>query len=235
MSQLFARSEILLGEENMQKLHRAKVLVFGLGGVGGYAVEALARAGVGELHLVDNDTVSVTNRNRQLYALSSTVGRLKTEVAKERVLDINPDCKVRTYPVFYLPENADTFDFSKYDYVVDAVDTVTAKLEIAVRAHKASVPVISCMGTGNKLNGELFTVCDIQKTTVCPLARAMRRELKKRDVTSLKVVYSTEQPLTPSSTEEESGKRQTPGTVSFVPPIAGFLLAGEIIKDLIAK
>lgn len=231
----FSRTQLLLGEESTQRLKASRVAIFGIGGVGGYTAEALARAGVGTLDLVDSDSVSITNINRQLFATHSTVGRLKVEVAKERILDIYPDAVVNARPVFYTPETADQFDFSQYDYVVDAIDTVTGKLCLAERAFAAGTPIISCMGAGNKLDGTAFRVADISKTTICPLARVMRKELKKRGISHMKVVYSLEEALTPVGAEAEmaaTGKRQIPGSAPFIPGIAGLLLAGEVIKDL---
>ena len=236
MIEQFSRTQILLGEEAMEKLYRARVAVFGIGGVGGYTVEALARCGVGQLDLIDSDTVSVSNINRQILATHSTVGKLKVEVAKARVLDINPNCVVRTHPCFYLPDTADQFDFTEYDYIVDAIDTVTGKLQLVERAVAAGTPIICSMGTGNKLDPSAFQVADISKTSVCPLARIMRKELKKRGINHLKVVYSQEDALTPVGAEEEMkmlGKRQIPGSTAFVPGAAGLILAGEVIKDLI--
>lgn len=238
MNEAFSRTAMLLGEDGMAKLSRARVAVFGLGGVGGYVVEALARAGVGQLDLIDKDTVSVSNRNRQILATRRTVGMLKTEAAKERVLDINPDAVVRTYPVFYTPDTAGEFDFRQYDYIVDCIDTVTAKLQLVMQAREAGTPIICCMGTGNKLDPTQFQVADISKTTMCPLARVMRKELGKRGVKHLKVVYSQEEALHPTGWEEEAaaeGKRQIPGSVSFVPGAAGLILAGEVIKDLVKE
>lgn len=235
MKEQFFRTEMLLGAQAMERLQRARVAVFGLGGVGGYVVEALARGGIGELTLVDNDTVSLSNLNRQILATHSTVGLLKTEAAKRRVLDINPDCIVRTYDVFYTPETADQFDFREYDYIVDAIDTVTGKLQLVEQANGAGTPIISCMGTGNKLDASAFQVADISKTAMCPLARVMRKELGKRGIKHLKVVYSQEEAITPKGWEEEAaaiGKRQIPGSVSFVPGAAGLILAGEVIKDI---
>lgn len=231
----FSRFEMLVGTQSVEKLKRCHIAVFGLGGVGSFTVEALARCGVGELTLIDNDTISVTNINRQLFALHSTIGEKKTHVAMERVLDINPNCVVNIIDEFYLPENADNFFNLKYDYVIDAIDTVTSKLDLAVRCYQNSIPLISCMGTGNKLDASLFEICDINKTMTCPLCRVMRRELKERGVPRLKVVYSPEPVITPHSCgcEENSGKRQTPASVSFVPPVAGMLLAGEAVRDLI--
>jgi tRNA A37 threonylcarbamoyladenosine dehydratase len=231
----FSRTQLLLGEEAIRRLKASRVAVFGVGGVGGHAVDALARAGVGTLDLVDSDTISVTNINRQLLATHSSVGRLKVEVAKERILDIYPDAVVNTYPIFYTPETADQFDFTQYDYIVDAIDTVTGKLCLAERAFAVGTPIISCMGAGNKLDGTAFRVADISKTTICPLARVMRKELKKRGISHMKVVYSLEEALTPVGAEEEmaaTGKRQIPGSAPYIPGIAGMLLAGEVIKDL---
>ena len=232
----FSRAALLLGDTAIEKLSHARVALFGLGGVGGYALEALARAGVGELHLIDNDSFSLSNLNRQILATQKTVGRPKVEVAKERVLDINPQALVHTYPMFYTPDTKDQLDFSGFDYVIDAIDTVSGKLALIQQACEASVPVISCMGTGNKLDPTAFQVTDLSKTTMCPLARVMRRELGKRGIKHMKVVYSQEEPLTPVGWEEEAaalGKRQIPGSVSFVPGAAGLILAGEVIKDLI--
>lgn len=235
MKEQFFRTEMLLGEGAIERLQKAHVAVFGLGGVGGYVVEALARGGIGALTLVDNDTVSISNLNRQILATHSTVGMTKTEAAKRRVLDINPDCVVRTYNVFYTPETADAFDFREYDYIVDAIDTVTGKLQLVERANEAGTPIISCMGTGNKLDASAFQVADISKTSMCPLARVMRKELGKRGIRHLKVVYSQEEVMTPKGWEEEAaalGKRQIPGSVPFVPGTAGLILAGEVIKDI---
>ena len=236
MIEQFSRTEILLGAEAMEKLYKARVAVFGIGGVGGYTVEALARCGVGALDLIDSDTVSVSNINRQILATHSAVGKLKVDVAKARVLDINPDCDVKTYPCFYLPDTADRFDFTQYDYIVDCIDTVTGKLQLVERAVEAGTPIICSMGTGNKLDPAQFQVADISKTSMCPLARIMRKELKKRGIDHIKVVYSQEEALTPAVDEEElkrTGKRQIPGSVAFVPGAAGLVLAGEVIKDLI--
>ncbi len=232
------RTAMLLGEEAVDKLQKARVAIFGIGGVGGYTLEALARAGVGQLDLIDSDTVSRSNINRQILATQSTVGMSKVEAGKKRVLDINPDCVVRTWEIFYTPETADQFDFTRYDYIVDAIDTVTGKLMLIQRAHECGTPIISCMGTGNKLDASAFEVSDIAKTTMCPLARIVRKELGKRGIKHLKVVYSKEEALSPSGWEEEAkalGKRQIPGSVSFVPGAAGLILAGEVIKDLAAK
>ena len=235
MKEELLRTAMLLGEEAVEKLTKARVAVFGIGGVGGYTLEALARAGVGQLDLIDSDTVSLSNINRQILATHSTVGMLKVEAGKIRVLDINPDCIVRTWPIFYTPETADQFDFTQYDYIVDAIDTVTGKLQLVQRAQEAGTPIISSMGTGNKLDAAAFEVSDISKTSMCPLARIMRKELGKRGIKHLKVVYSKEEALSPTGWEEEAkmlGKRQIPGSVSFVPGTAGLILAGEVIKDL---
>lgn len=228
------RTAMLLGETGLEKLKGARVAVFGVGGVGGQTAEALARAGVGTIDLYDNDTVSLSNINRQIIALHSTVGRPKVEVMRERILDINPDCDVHAYQIFYLPENADAYPLERYDYIADAIDTVSAKIELAVRARAAGVPLISSMGTGNKLDPTRFCVTDLAKTEGCPLARVMRRELKARGITHLKVVYSTE-PVAPLLYEPPIAKeerRRPPASLSFVPPVAGLILAGEIIKDL---
>ena len=236
MIEQFSRTQLLLGKEAMEKLYKARVAIFGIGGVGGYTVEALARAGIGQLDLIDSDTVSVSNINRQILATHSAVGKLKVDVAKARVLDINPSCVVRTYPCFYLPDTAAQFDFTQYDYIVDAIDTVTGKLQLVEQAAAAGTPIICSMGTGNKLDPAQFQVADISKTSMCPLARIMRKELKKRGINHLKVVYSQEEALTPVGAEEEMkllGKRQIPGSVSFVPGTAGLILAGEVIRDLI--
>ena len=235
MEEQFLRTAMLLGEPAIETLQKARVALFGLGGVGGYTLEALARAGVGHLDLIDKDTVSLSNLNRQILATHATVGMRKVDAARDRVLQINPACHVRTYPMFYTPDTADQLDFKEYDYVVDAIDTVTAKLALVMQAHEAGTPIICCMGTGNKLNPQEFEVADISKTSFCPLARVMRRELGKRGIKHLKVVYSREEALTPTGWEEEAaaeGKRQIPGSVPFVPGAAGLILAGEVIKDL---
>ena len=229
----FNREEILIGSKALEVLKNSRVAIFGVGGVGGYAVEALVRAGVGALDFVDNDVVSLTNLNRQIIALYSTLGKAKVEVMKERAININPEVKIITHNCFYLPENAGQFDFKKYDYVVDAVDTVSAKIALVEQANKAGTPIISAMGAGNKLNPAEFEITDISKTTVCPLAKIMRKELKKRGINHLKVVYSKELPLKPLATDEQSNKRQTAGSISFVPPVAGLLMASEVIKDLL--
>ena len=227
MSDAFSRTCLLYGKEAMDRLSSCRVAVFGIGGVGGYAVEALVRSGIGALDLIDNDKVAVSNLNRQIIATTKTIGRFKVDVAKERILDINPDCRVQTFNVFFLPENADEFDFGSYDYVIDAIDTVTGKLAIIEKAKKENIPVISSMGAGNKTDPALFEVADLFETSVCPLAKVMRRELRKRDIRSLKVVYSKEEPIKP--------RGDVPGSVSFVPSVAGLIMAGEVINDLAAK
>ena len=235
MHEQFLRTRMLLGTEALERLQKARVAVFGIGGVGGYTVEALARSGIGQLDLIDSDSVSVSNLNRQILATHSTVGLPKVEAARRRILDINPDCIVRVHQVFYTPETAGLFDFTQYNYIVDAIDTVTGKLQLAERARDAGTPIISCMGTGNKLDAAAFEVTDISKTTMCPLARIMRKELGKRGIKHMKVVYSKEEALTPTGWEEEAaalGKRQIPGSVAFVPGAAGLILAGEVIKDI---
>lgn len=237
MKEQFIRTAMLLGEEGVARLSRARVAVFGIGGVGGFTVEALARGGIGRFLLVDHDEVSVSNINRQIIATWDTVGQKKTQAMKARILSIHPEAEVETRESFFLPENAAEIDFSAFDYVVDAVDTVSAKLEIIQRAKAAGVPVISCMGAGNKLDATRFAVADIYQTQGCPLARVMRRELKKRGVEGCKVVYSTEEPKKPLSgllSDREAGsRRETPGSVSFVPSVAGLIAAGEVIKDLL--
>ena len=238
----FSRTELLIGQAALEKLQNSRVAIFGVGGVGGDVCEALVRSGVGHFDLIDNDTVSLTNINRQIIALHSTIGKLKVDVMKERMLDINPDVDVSVHPCFYLPETADQFDFSNYDYVVDAIDTVTGKIEIIVQADAHQVPVISSMGAGNKLNPAMMEVSDIYKTSVCPLARVMRRELKKRHIKHCKVVYSKEKAIQPSQaslekygadSEENFTKKSIPGSTAFVPSVAGLILASEVIKDLI--
>lgn len=228
----FLRSEMILGENSTGILSDKNVILFGLGGVGSYTAEALARAGIGRLTIVDNDVVSVTNINRQLCALHSTVGMPKVEVIKQRILDINPSCEITALQKFYLPENADEFGLDGYDYIADAIDTVSAKIDLAVKSQEYGIPMISCMGTGNKLDPSQFTVSDISKTNGCPLCRVMRTELKKRGIKKLNVVWSPEIPVKPSQTTEESEKRQTPGSLPFVPPVAGMIMAGKIILDL---
>ncbi len=232
MSDIFLRTEMLLGDKNMQKLKTARVAVFGLGGVGGHATEALARCGVGFFDLFDNDIVAESNINRQIIALNSTIGQFKTEAMANRIHDINPSASVTCHNVFYLPDNADKFPLSNYDYIVDAIDTVSAKIELATRAEKLGVPIISSMGTGNKLNPTELEISDIYKTSVCPLARVMRRELKAKGVSSLKVVYSKEKPKTPIVCSEAIANCRTPGSTSFVPSVAGLIIASEVIKDI---
>ena len=244
MQDQFSRTQLLLGREGMDLLRRARVAVFGVGGVGGYTVEALARSGVGALDLIDDDRVCLTNLNRQIIATRSTVGQYKVDAAERRVHDINPGCAVRTYKTFYTPETAAEFDFTVYDYVVDAIDTVTGKIALVLQAQEAGVPIISSMGAGNKLDPTRFEVADIYKTSVCPLARVMRRELKKRGVKHLKVVYSKEPAMTPLEDDETpcigpaeterkcTVRRQTPGSSAFVPSVAGLIIAAEVVKDL---
>ena len=231
----FSRTALLLGDTAMDKLKNAKVAVFGLGGVGGYVVEALARSGVGALELIDHDTISITNINRQLLATHDTIGKSKAQAAKARVLSINPDCNVTAREEFFLPDTAQNFDFTSYDYVVDAIDTVTGKLTLVAAAKAVNTPIISCMGTGNKLDPTKFQIADISKTTVCPLARIMRKECAKRGIKHLKVLFSTEDPLPapdPGDEELPEGRRALPGSVAFVPSVAGLIIAGEVIKDL---
>lgn len=250
MTHPFSRSELLLGKKALEVLRRSRVAVFGIGGVGSFTVEALARTGLGHFALIDDDLVCLTNLNRQLLALHSTVGRPKVEVMAERIRDINPSAQVETFKTFYLPENAGQFDLSRYDYIVDAVDTVSAKVELAVRARQAGVPIISCMGAGNKLDPTRFEVADLFATSVCPLCKVMRKELKRRGVESLKVVYSREAPLEPDEAPDASCRgscvcptgsprtctvrRRIPGSVAFVPSVAGLILAGEVVRDLTA-
>lgn len=235
MNNQFSRTGLLLGEEAMDRLANARVAVFGVGGVGGYTVEALARSGVGTIDIIDNDKVSETNINRQIIATRQTVGRLKVDVMEERIHDINPDCIVNKYACFYLPETKNQFDFSQYDYVVDAIDTVTGKIQLVMQANETGTKIISSMGAGNKLDPTAFEVADIYKTSVCPLAKVMRRELKKRGVKKLKVVYSKEEAITPIEsgyTEEGVTKRTIPGSIAFVPSVVGLIIAGEVIKDI---
>lgn len=227
-----SRTEALIGKSAVEKLKKSRVAVFGVGGVGGYVAEALARSGIGVIDLIDSDRVSISNINRQIVALRSTVGKYKTEVMAERIKDINPSAKVNVYNIFYLPETANDFDFLQYDYIVDAVDTVSAKLSIVERAYALNIPVISSMGAGNKLDPTAFEVEDIYKTSVCPLAKVMRRELKKRGVAKLKVVYSKEEPKLSELIDAETGKR-SPASISFVPSVVGLIIASEVIKDLI--
>lgn len=236
MTGSFSRTALLLGDEALARLKKARIAVLGVGGVGGYAVEALARSGVGALDLIDNDTVAQSNINRQITALNSTVGQYKADAAAKRVLDINPECDVRAVKVFYMPETADEFDFTRYDYIIDAIDTVTGKLALARQAQDAGTPIISCMGAGNKLDPTAFEVADIYDTSICPLARIMRKECRARGIKRLKVVYSKEMPARPvKKIEEQTVRRDTPGSVSFVPSVAGLIIAGEVIKDLIKE
>lgn len=229
----FVRSELLLGREALLKLKNSKVIVFGVGGVGSFVCEALARGGVGTIAMVDSDVVSKSNINRQLIALTSTIGMAKVNVMEKRICEINPDCNVIPYECFYSKEKE--VDISGYDYVVDAIDTVTSKLTLIEDAHRLNIPIISSMGTGNKLDPTRFEIADISKTSVCPLARVMRRELKSRGISHLKVLYSKEEPISHQESINDTERRQTPGSVSFVPPVAGMIIAGEIIKDLIKK
>lgn len=243
MSEQFSRTELLLGAEAVEKLGNSRVAVFGVGGVGGHVCEALARSGVGAIDLIDDDKVCMSNINRQIIATTKTIGRYKTEVMQERILDINPDAHVISHNCFFLPENASSFPFKEYDYVVDAVDTVTAKIELILKCKENDVPVISSMGAGNKLDASAFRVADIYKTKVCPLAKVMRRELKKRGVKKLKVVYSEEMPIKPDNNGKEDNtgnmdkrsavRRSIPGSVAFVPSVAGLIIAGEVIKDIV--
>ena len=246
----FSRTQLLLGQEGMEKLFQARVAVFGIGGVGGYTVEALARSGVGTLDLIDDDKICLTNLNRQIFATRKTVGQYKVDIAQQRILEINPKAVVHTYKTFYAPQTAELFDFSQYDYVVDAIDTVTGKLELVEQAEKAGVPIISSMGAGNKMDPTAFEVADIYETSVCPLARVMRRELKRRGIRKLKVVYSKEPPMTPiddmaiscrtncicppGTARKCTQRRQVPGSNAFVPSVVGLIIAGEVVKDLTA-
>ncbi len=250
---IFSRTELLLGKAAMDKLRASRVAVFGIGGVGGYVCEALVRSGIGALDLIDSDRVSLSNLNRQIIATRKTIGAYKVDAMRERILEINPECDVRRYKCFFLPETSEDFPFQSYDYIVDAVDTVTAKIELVRKAEEEGIPVISSMGAGNKLDGSLFRVADLYETKVCPLARVMRRELKKRGIEKLKVVYSEEVPIFPAKTgvqenqetsesegklmehaDRDAGRRSIPGSVAFVPSVAGLLIAGEVIKDLCA-
>lgn len=234
MDEAFARTALLLGQEGMERLAQARVAVFGVGGVGGHVVEALARSGVGALDLIDSDQVCLSNLNRQIIATRATIGQYKVDAARDRIADISPSTQVRVYKTFYTPETAGQFDFTQYDYVVDAIDTVTGKLALVLQAQEAGVPIISSMGAGNKLDPTAFRVADIYQTSVCPLARVMRTELRRRGVKHLKVVYSTEPPLTPlpAPAEEQTSRRQTPGSTAFVPAVAGLIIAGEVVRDL---
>ena len=247
----FSRTQLLLGADAMESLNSKRVAVFGIGGVGGYVCEALVRSGIGSFDLIDDDKVCLTNLNRQIIATRKTLGKYKVEVMRDRMLEINPDAKIEIHKCFFLPENADDFAFSEYDYIVDAVDTVTAKIELIMRAQKEGVPIISAMGAGNKLDAGRLKIADIYDTKICPLARVMRRELKKRNVKKLKVVYSDEQPIrpledmsiscrtdsicSPEVQDKHTGRRAIPGSTAFVPAVAGLLIAGEIVKDLSTK
>lgn len=240
MDSQFSRSELMFGSDGLNRLKNAKVAVFGIGGVGGYVVEALVRSGLGSIDIIDNDTVALSNLNRQIIATHSTIGKYKVDVMEERIKDINPDCKVKVYRCFYLPENKNEFDFTEYDYVVDAIDTVSGKISLVVQANEANTPIISSMGAGNKMHPELFEVDDIYNTSICPLARVMRRELKKRNIKNLKVVYSKEEPVKQQSealkdeNEKEPPKRKiAPGSNAFVPSVVGLIIASQVIKDLI--
>lgn len=235
----FSRTELILGSKAMEKLARSRVAVFGIGGVGGYTVEALVRSGIGAIDLIDNDTVALTNINRQIYATCKTIGNYKVDVAAERIADINPNCTVNTYKTFYTPDTACQFDFTQYDYVVDAIDTVTGKIALVMQAQATGTPIISSMGAGNKLDPTAFMVADIYQTSVCPLAKVMRKELARRGVQSLKVVYSKEKPIAPIAEietdcmeQENVTRRQVPGSTAFVPSVVGLIIAGEVIKDL---
>ncbi len=232
MRDCFSREELLIGKEKLKKLNNSKVAIFGIGGVGSYVLEGLARAGVGNFILVDGDVVADSNINRQIIALHSTIGKDKVEVAKQRVLDINPEAKVTTYKTFFLPETEGILDNS-IDYIVDAIDTVTAKIELVIRAKELDIPIISSMGTGNKLNPSKFVITDISKTEVCPLAKVMRRELRKREIKHLKVIYSKEEPIDFTATNEDTNGKRVPGSISFVPSVAGLMIAGEVVKDII--
>lgn len=232
---MLSRFELLITHEKIEQLKQSHVIVFGVGGVGGYVVEALVRSGIGHITIVDNDVVSLTNLNRQIIATRQTIGLKKVDVMKERILSINPDCEVNTLEMFYLPENADQIDLNQYDYVIDAIDTITSKIELAMRCEQLHVPLISSMGTGNKMNPAMLQVSDIYKTSVCPLAKVMRRELKARHVRHLKVVYSKELPIKPQVSNEQTNKRTVPGSTAFVPSSAGLLIASEVVKDLLSK
>jgi len=236
----FSRTQMIFGNAGMKKLKNSRIAVFGIGGVGGYTVEALARSGVGELDLFDNDKFCVTNINRQIHATTKTIGKYKVDTAKKRLLEINPEARVNIHKIFFLPETSDKIDFSKYDYIIDAIDTITGKIELVLKAKEYNIPVISSMGAGNKIDPTMFEVADIYETKICPLAKVMRRELKKRGIEKLKVVYSKETPVSLIKTEidydydsENTSKRQIPGSNAFVPSVAGLIIAGEVIKDLI--
>ena len=234
MPNQFSRTELLIGKEGMNRLKNSKVAIFGIGGVGSYVVEGLARAGVGDFILVDNDEVSLSNLNRQIIATHKTIGKPKVEIAKERILEINPNANVEIYQEFFMPDTKELLD-NTVSYVVDAIDTVTAKIELVLRANKLNIPIISSMGTGNKLDPTKFEVTDIHKTSVCPLAKVMRKELKSRGIKKLKVVYSKEEPIKIDGILEETSSKRVPGSISFVPSVAGLIIAGEVVKDLIKK
>lgn len=234
MSEQFLRTEFLIGQDGIEKLKNARVAIFGIGGVGGYVAEALTRCGIGTIDIIDSDTINLSNLNRQIYALHSTLGQYKVDAAKQRMLDINPNITVNTYKTFYLPKTSHLFNFKNYDYIVDAIDTVTGKIELVMKAQEANTPIICSMGTGNKMNPAMLEVSDIYKTSVCPLAKVMRQELKKRKVKKLKVVYSKETPIKPIQINNTDNKR-TPGSNSFVPPTAGLIIASEVIKDILSK
>lgn len=233
MNDWLQREELLIGKENIEKLKNSKVIIFGLGGVGGSAIEAIVRAGINNITLVDCDKISETNINRQIFATTKTIGKLKVEAAKERLIEINPNLNIEVYNLFFNKENSNGFDFSKYDYIIDAIDTVSSKIELIMCAKNSNTKIISSMGTGNKLNPTDFLVADISKTSVCPLARVMRQELKKRGIKNLKVVYSKETPKKPKQVLMNEQNKQIPSSVSFVPPIAGLIMAGEVIKDIL--
>ena len=251
MQNQFSRSELLIGKEGIEKLHKSRVAIFGIGGVGGYTVDALVRSGVEQIDLIDDDKVCLTNLNRQLIATRKTVGKDKVDIMRERILEINPNVKVETHKCFFLPENADDFPFEEYDYIVDAVDTVTAKISLVMKCQEMNIPIISCMGAGNKMDASAFKVADIYKTQMCPLAKVMRRELKKRHVKKLKVVYSEEKPTRPiedmaiscrtncicppGAKHKCTERRDIPGSTAFVPSVVGLIIAGEVVKDLCAK
>lgn len=235
MEHQFQRTELLLGTESIKTLNHARVAVFGVGGVGGFVVEALVRSGIGTIDIIDNDKVCLSNINRQIIATHKTIGMQKVDVMEQRIHEIYPEAVVYKYPCFFLPENAEQFPWKKYDYIVDAIDTVTGKIELVQQAKKANIPIISSMGAGNKLDPTRFQVADIYQTSICPLAKVMRRELKKRGIDKLKVVYSTEEPRKPEKSEEVSNKRSIPGSVAFVPSVVGLIIAGEIIKDIIKE
>jgi len=238
MQNQFSRTELLIGKDGINKLQNSNVAVFGIGGVGGYVVEALVRSGLGKITIVDNDTVDISNINRQIIATTKNIGQYKVDVMRERILDINPDVEVKTLKTFFLPENSNNFDFSQYDYIVDAIDTVKAKIELVVKSNEYNIPIMSAMGAGNKLDASKFEVSDIYKTSVCPLAKVMRTELKKRRIKHLKVVYSKETPIKPACEnieKNEDNKKRTPGSFAPTPAVMGLIIAGEVVKDLINK